>query len=76
MKRSREYATLAARELLRLPLPRLLEPEGGLVAMWVTNRERIHRCIEKVGGGSVQVHTSAQGTLMLDGVLTLALHCT
>lgn len=23
--------------------------QGGLVMMWVTNRERIHRCIQQVG---------------------------
>ncbi len=38
VKRSRQYSMLPSRELLKLPLPQLIDPETGLLALWVTNR--------------------------------------
>lgn len=47
VKRSRRYATLPAPTLAHLPLEALMHPEGCLVALWVTNRERIRRCVDE-----------------------------
>ncbi|GAX83599.1 hypothetical protein CEUSTIGMA_g11024.t1 [Chlamydomonas eustigma] len=45
VKRGGKYSTLPAREIMKLPVPELLCAEEGLVAMWVTNREKILRCV-------------------------------
>lgn len=45
-KRSARYPTLPSRNLLGLPLRRLMHADGCLVAMWVTNRERHRRFID------------------------------
>ncbi|KAK9905667.1 hypothetical protein WJX75_004219 [Coccomyxa subellipsoidea] len=46
-KRSGHYPTLPSRHLLSVPIARLLKQEGGLLAMWVTNRERLRRFVDQ-----------------------------
>ncbi|KAL6784179.1 hypothetical protein ACKKBG_A05115 [Auxenochlorella protothecoides x Auxenochlorella symbiontica] len=49
VKRGRHYHTLPGWNLLGLPLQGLLRPEaegGAVVALWVTNRERLRRFVE------------------------------
>ncbi|CAL8472253.1 g11795 [Coccomyxa elongata] len=46
-KRSKHYPTLPSRHLLSIPIKRLLNQEYGLLALWVTNRERLRRCVEQ-----------------------------
>ncbi|GJP64766.1 hypothetical protein CLOP_g21715 [Closterium sp. NIES-67] len=46
--RTRSYSTLPNRHLLSLPVPRLASSQhGAVVALWVTNRERLRRFVER-----------------------------
>lgn len=40
------YPTLPNRYLLSLPLPKLVHTDGALVALWVTNREKLRSFVE------------------------------
>ncbi|KAK9832584.1 hypothetical protein WJX81_001061 [Elliptochloris bilobata] len=44
--RGAKYPTLPSHRLLGLPIPRLMHPEG-VLALWVTNRERLRRFVEE-----------------------------
>lgn len=41
------YPTLPNRYLLSLPIKQLTHKDGGLVALWVTNREKLRGFVEK-----------------------------
>ncbi|KAK6239259.1 hypothetical protein QUC31_004728 [Theobroma cacao] len=41
------YPTLPHRYFLSLPIKQLTHREGALVALWVTNREKLHNVVEK-----------------------------
>ncbi|CAL5220787.1 g2858 [Coccomyxa viridis] len=45
-QRSAAYPTLPSRNLLGIPMKRLLHQERGVLALWVTNRERHRRFID------------------------------
>ncbi|MEW5311052.1 MAG: hypothetical protein WDW38_002798 [Sanguina aurantia] len=47
VQRSGSYPTLFCKTLLSLPVPHLLAATGGVVAMWMTNRGRLHRFVEQ-----------------------------
>ncbi|KAK9865639.1 hypothetical protein WJX84_007556 [Apatococcus fuscideae] len=46
VRRGGQYAMLPAAKLLKIPVPSLLHQDGGLVVLWMTNRERLHRFVE------------------------------
>ncbi|KAL3685793.1 hypothetical protein R1sor_003815 [Riccia sorocarpa] len=41
------YPTLPNRQLLSLPIQKLAHSEGALIALWLTNREKLHQFVEK-----------------------------
>ncbi|BFI23562.1 N(6)-adenine-specific DNA methyltransferase [Marchantia polymorpha subsp. ruderalis] len=41
------YPTLPNRQLLSLPIKQLVHREGTLLALWLTNREKLHQFVEK-----------------------------
>ncbi|KAH9303008.1 hypothetical protein KI387_014591, partial [Taxus chinensis] len=41
------YPTLPNRYLFSVPIRQLAHPEGALVALWVTNKEKLRRFVEK-----------------------------
>ncbi|KAL2653789.1 hypothetical protein R1flu_021917 [Riccia fluitans] len=41
------YPTLPNRQLLSLPIQKLVHNEGALLALWLTNREKLHQFVEK-----------------------------
>eukprot|EP00240_Pyramimonas_obovata_P014846 CAMPEP_0118947112 /NCGR_PEP_ID=MMETSP1169-20130426/45400_1 /TAXON_ID=36882 /ORGANISM="Pyramimonas obovata, Strain CCMP722" /LENGTH=215 /DNA_ID=CAMNT_0006893261 /DNA_START=56 /DNA_END=703 /DNA_ORIENTATION=+ len=46
-RRGSKYATVPARNLVQIPMCQLYHPQGTLVAMWMTNRERLLRFAEE-----------------------------
>ncbi|KAK9818627.1 hypothetical protein WJX74_005012 [Apatococcus lobatus] len=47
VRRGRQYKMLPPAKLLQLPIPSLLHQAGGLVVLWMTNRERLHQFVER-----------------------------